>query len=282
MTKEVLRLRAEKLSALHNGPHALVLPNAWDCPGAVLFEKAGFPAIATTSGGVAATLGYSDHQYIPRDVMLLMAGRIAASVGVPVTADLEAGYGRTPAEVAGTIRKAIQLGLVGANIEDTADSKGGLVDLAYQVEVIKAIRQVAAEEEVPLVLNARVDAFIHDLGSAEAQFREGVERAQAYREAGADCIFPIGLKQRDQVAAFVRELDCPVNVIVGLGTLGVAELEQLGIRRITFGTGLMRAALPAVQRMAQEIKAKGWSGLLEQAAFTHDVVNGLFAKPSGV
>lgn len=255
----------------------LVLPNAWDCPSAVLFAKAGFHAIATTSGGVAAVLGYSDHQYAPADEMLLMAGRIAASVNVPVTADLEAGYGTTPGEVAETVRKAIRLGVAGGNIEDTADSKGGLVDVAYQVEVIKAVRQAAREEGIPFVLNARVDTFIHDLGGAEEQFREGVKRALAYREAGADCVFPIGLKQREQVATFVREVPCPVNVLVGQGTLSVAELEQLGIRRISFGTGPMRAALPAVEQMAREIKAKGWTALLEQTAFSHDTVNGFFS-----
>lgn len=280
MTKEELRRRAEKLLALHHGPKALVLPNAWDCPSAALFEKAGFPAIATTSGGVAAVLGYSDHQYIPPDEMLLMVGRIAASVNVPVTADLEAGYGNTPEEVAETIRKAIRLGVAGGNIEDTTDSKGGLVDIAYQVEVIKAVRAVALEEGIPFVLNARVDAFIHDLGGAEQQFREGVKRALAYRDAGADCVFPIGLKERDQVAAFVREVDCPVNVIKGATTLDVAELEELGIQRITYGTTMMRAALPFVRHMAQEVQQAGWSKMMAQAEFSHDVVNGFFGDPA--
>lgn len=268
--------RAIALRELHHGPDILVLPNAWDCVSARLFEQAGFPAIATTSGGVAAALGHPDGQHLSAREMLEAVGRMAASVSVPVTADLEAGYGKTPAEIAETIRRAIALGVVGANLEDGRGPNQPLTDIALQTDIIRAVRGAASASGIPLVLNARVDVFLHGVGDAADRFQQAVTRAVAYREAGADCVFPIGLKDRETIARFVREVRCPVNIMAGPGAPAIAELASLGVRRVTFGSGLMRATLPFVQRLATELRASGHSNLLDQTEFTHAVVNGLF------
>lgn len=277
-TKEQ-RERAATLRDLHRGPKILVLPNAWDCVSARLFEKAGFPAIATTSGGIAAMLGYPDGQRISPREMLQIVGRIAETVLAPVTADLEAGYGKTAKEVAETVRQAIAVGVVGANLEDGRGPNQPLVEIAHQTDIIKAILEVAAACGIPLVLNARVDVYLHGTGNDTDRFKQAIERATAYRDAGADCIFPIGLKDRETIACFVREVPCPVNIMAGPGVPVISELESIGVRRATFGTGMMRAILPFIQEMAKELGVSGKSDLLEQTEFSHATVNALFQKP---
>lgn len=270
------RARAATLRALHREPSIFVLPNAWDCLSARLFEQAGFPAIATTSGGIANLLGYADGQHISRREMLQIVGRIAATVSTPVTADLEAGYGKTASEVAETVRQAITVGVVGANLEDGSGPNRPLAEIAYQTGLIQAIREVAVACDLPFVLNARVDVFLHGAGDQAKLYKQAVERAVAYRDAGADCIFPIGLRDRGTIARFVQEVACPVNIMAGHGAPAISELEAIGVRRVTFGTGMMRAVLPFVQKMADEVRASGKSELLEQSAFSHAAVNQMF------
>lgn len=279
MHSDEQRARATALRELHRGPKILVLPNAWDCVSARLFEQAGFPAIATTSGGIAAMLGYPDGQRISAREMLQITGRIAATVSVPVTADLEAGYGRTAEEIAETIRQAMALGMAGANLEDGRGPNQPLADIALQTEIIKAVREAVAACGIPLVLNARVDVFLHGSGSPADRFRQAVERAIAYREAGADCVFPIGLKDGETIARFVREVTCPVNIMAGPGAPAISELESIGVRRATFGSGMMRALLPFVRKMAGDLCASRGSDLLEQTEFSHATVNALFQEP---
>lgn len=276
MNSEDQRARAAALRELHRGPKILVLPNAWDCVSARLFELAGFPAIATTSGGIAATLGYPDGEHIPPSEMLQMVRRIAATVSIPVTADLEAGYGTSPQEVAKTIREAIACGAAGANIEDGRGPTRPLASIAQQVDIIKAIREAASACDSPFVLNARVDLFLRETGGEDERFSRAVERAVAYRNAGADCIFPIGLNDGDSIARFVRETNCPVNIMAGHGAPAIPELEKMGVRRVTFGTGTMRAVLPFIRKMANDLQAAGGSDLLDQQEFSHATVNGLF------
>jgi 2-methylisocitrate lyase-like PEP mutase family enzyme len=273
-----IRAKAIAFRNLHHGPKILVLPNAWDCVSARIFEQAGFSAIATTSGGIAAVLGYPDGQRISSREMLAIVGRIAKTVSLPVTADLEAGYGTTTEQVAETMRQAIAVGVVGANLEDGSGAGHRLADLAYQVEVIKAIRAMAESSGVPFVLNARTDVYLHGTGDDASRFKETVRRAEAYREAGADCVFPIGLKDRETIARFVPEIGCPTNIMAGPGAPTIAELEQLGVTRVTFGTGLMRVTLPLIRQMAQELRTSGICDSLAQTEFTHVTVNQLFKK----
>lgn len=278
MKRNDIRAKATTLRNLHQGPKILVLPNAWDCVSARLFEQAGLSAIATTSGGIAAVLGYPDGQRISSRELLTIVGRIAETVSAPVTADLEAGYGTTAEQVAETMRQAIGVAVVGANVEDGGGVDHRLVDLACQVEVIKAIRATAQSSGVPFVLNARTDVYLHGAGDDASRFKETVRRANAYREAGADCVFPIGLKDRDIIARLVREIGCPTNIMAGPGAPTIAELEQLGVTRVTFGTGLMRASIPLIRQMAQELRTSGICDSLTQTEFTHIMVNQLFKK----
>lgn len=278
MKREEQRARAMTLRKLHQGPRILVLPNAWDCVSARLFEEAGFPAIATTSGGVAAVLGYADGQHISAGEMLMLVSRIAQSVAVPVTADLEAGYGARAAEIAGVMRRAIDAGVVGVNLEDGRGAGRPLSSIAEQAGIIRAVRDVAAAADVPLVINARVDVFLHGSGDPEDRFEQAVERARAYCEAGADVIFPIGLRDSETISRLVRSVACPVNVMAGHGAPSIPELEGIGVRRVTFGSGMMRATMPYAWKLAKDIRARTESDLLEQSEFSHAAVNALFNR----
>lgn len=263
---------------MHRTPPLLVLPNAWDAVSARLFELAAFPALATTSAGIAAVLGYPDGQRISRNQMLEMVGRIVASVSVPISADLEAGYGQTVEQIAATAKALVQVGAVGMNFEDgTGRADKPLADVAFQVEAIQAIRAVTDGMNVPLVLNARTDVFLRSKGEEAERLKEAVQRANAYRAAGADCLFLIGVKERDTIAQLEREIHGPVNVLTGPSAPSLAELEQMGVARVTFGSGLM-ATLPLVRRMAQELRASGTYDSFAQSEFTHATVNQLFER----
>jgi 2-methylisocitrate lyase-like PEP mutase family enzyme len=229
--------RADLLRRLHLEPPLLVLPNAWDVASArALVALDGCRALATTSAAVARALGWEDGERAPVAEMVEAARRIAAAVDVPVTADLERGYG----DPVGTARAAWDVGLVGLNVEDS--TREGIVPLDEQVGVIAAIRA-----EVPeLVINARVDVFLR-IGAGDVA--EAAERANAYLAAGADCTYPI-LAPVESIAALVHRIDGPVNVIAQPGTPGRAELEELGVARLTWGSGLAAVAYEAAAKAA--------------------------------
>jgi 2-methylisocitrate lyase-like PEP mutase family enzyme len=206
--------KAEQFRKLHHGPKMLLLPNAWDVASACILEECGHPAIATTSAGVAYSLGYPDGQRISRDEMLAVAGRIARAVNIPVTADLEAGYGTTVKDVVDTMKAAIAAGIIGMNLEDvTGEDESSLVDLPLQVEKIRAIRRAAAELGVPFVLNARTDIYLMPIGPEATRFERTVERLRAYRDAGADCLFAPGLTDGETIAKLVQSLKAPLNIL---------------------------------------------------------------------
>ena len=266
---EALRDRAELLRALHHGPEILVLPNAWDVASARLFASSRHcRAVATTSSGVAATLGYPDGERVSAEAMLEVVGRIAAAVDLPVSADLEAGYG----DAAATAEAAIAAGAAGLNLEDGATSgDGALVDLAAQVDGIRAVRAVADAAGVPLVLNARTDGYLRGRGD----FADTVTRANAYLEAGADCVFVIGVTDRDLIARLVREIDGPLNVLATAGSPTIAELQRLGVARVSFASGPLRAALGLVHRIADELFERGTYETLLDEPLTYAELNEL-------
>jgi 2-methylisocitrate lyase-like PEP mutase family enzyme len=277
MNPTIQREKALAFRKLHEGPSILVLPNAWDCLSAWIFEQAGFPAVATTSGGIASVFGYPDGQTIPSGIMLEMTGRIASVVSIPVTADLEAGYGTSPAQVAETISTAINLGLVGANLEDsTGDSACPLKEIKQQAEIIRAIRQAGDATGIPFFINARTDAFLHGKGDEATRLREAVERATAYREAGADGIFVIAVKEREMIHELARRIPRPLNILAGPGSPTISELQELGVARVTFGSGLLRGTLPFVRDMAKDLRQTASSGALAQTEFAHAAINQLF------
>jgi len=235
-----------------------VLANAWDVASARVMEELGYPAIATTSAGVAAALGYPDGQRIPREEMLEAVARIARAVRVPVTADVEAGYGTTAKDMAETAKALIAAGAVGMNLEDvTGDTESSLVDTAFQVEKIRAICDISASLGVPLVVNARTDTYLMPIGPEATRFERTVERLRAYRKAGADCLFVPGIADRETISKLVKTLGAPLNILVSRDCPTLKELEELGVARASTGSAVMRASLGTTQKIGKDLMEKG-------------------------
>ena len=211
--------KAAAFRVLHSGKEILLLPNVWDVASARVIEEAGFKAVATSSAGIAFSLGYPDGQIIPRKEMLAVIARIVKAVHVPVTADVEAGYGKSPEDAGQTARAVIDAGAVGMNLEDAiADSTAALVELPLQVEKIHAIREMANRLRVPLVLNARTDVYLLQIGDPAKRYDETVRRLSAFRDAGADCVFVPGLRDAATIGRIMADLKCPVNILGGPGS----------------------------------------------------------------
>jgi 2-methylisocitrate lyase-like PEP mutase family enzyme len=246
-----LSAQAEELRRLHTGPRPLVLPNAWDVASARLVVKAGFPVVATSSGAVAATLGYEDDDSMPVEEAFGVVVRIARSVPVPVTADVEAGYGLSAEEI---VQRLLDAGAVGCNLEDTDHRGAGVVDAGEHADRLHAVRQAATETGVEIVLNARVDVLRLE-GDRRELFEEAVRRARLYLQAGADCVFPIRLAEDELIGEFVRRVQGPVNV-VGAGAPPVARLGELGVARVSFSGSLMNQLYRAHEARLSEIEAE--------------------------
>jgi 2-methylisocitrate lyase-like PEP mutase family enzyme len=257
MNSSELEERCERLRSLHVPGEPLVLPNAWDAASAQAVVAAGFPVVATTSGGVAAALGYEDHEGTPAQEMLAAATRIARSVDVPVTVDAEAGYGLEPAELVAGLRDA---GAAGCNLEDTDHSSGQLRDADDQAGRLRAIRAEAAAEGYPLVINARIDVFLAGAQSGsdegqEALMDDALARARAYFEAGVDCVYPILLWERDALESFVADAPGPVNVVRIPPAPSFADLAALGVARVSYGGLLQRGLMETFGRELEAIAA---------------------------
>lgn len=271
--------KAERLRQLHHGPNILVLPNAWDVVSARILEELGFPSIATSSAAVAFSLGYPDGQRISRHEMLGMVAKIAGAVRVPVTADMEAGYGATLDDMAETAKAIVAAGAVGLNLEDvTGSDESSHVDTALQVEKIRAIRKVSASLGVSLVVNARTDIYLMPIGPAETRFERTVERLRAYREAGADCLFAPGVQDAATIAKLVKALDAPLNILVTVGTPGLKELEKIGVARASTGSGTMRAAMGLVRRIGKELLETGTYASLQDGAVPFQELNAMLDR----
>jgi 2-methylisocitrate lyase-like PEP mutase family enzyme len=250
--------KAIAFRAMHTGPRILLLPNAWDVISARVFEQAGFGAAATTSAGIAFALGYPDGQKISRSEMLEVVARIARAVRVPLTADLEAGYGNRPEDAAQTAREAIEAGAVGINLEDTTNHpEHPLADLALQLQKIRAVQEAATQAGVPIVLNARTDVYLLQVGAPETRYDLALQRLSAFRDAGADCLFLPGVGDARTIGRMVADLKFPINILAGPGSPSVPEMERLGVARVSLGSALIRATLGLVRRMAEELKATG-------------------------
>jgi len=238
--------RCELLRSLHVPGTPLPLPNAWDVASASAVVAAGFPVVATTSGGVAAALGYEDHEHAPGDEMLAAAARICRSVDAPVTVDAEAGYGMEPAELVAALQR---VGAAGCNLEDTNHATRELRDPAQHAGWLRDVREAASDASYELVINARIDVFLSALlsgagaGTQPGLVTEALERARAYVEAGADSVFPIALWENDALRAFVAEAPAPVNVLKTPRAPSLSELAKLGVARISYGSLLHRDAM---------------------------------------
>jgi 2-methylisocitrate lyase-like PEP mutase family enzyme len=274
------RQQAERFHELHQGPELLVLPNAWDVASACLFAGLnGCRAIATTSAGIAAGLGYLDGEQIPRDEMLDAVARIVAAVPVPVNADLESGYGPSAADAADTVDAAIEVGVGGINLEDgDQGAPDRLVDTQDHVAKIVAAREVAESRGVPVVLNARTDVYWRSVGEPDERLDHAIERLCAYRAAGADCLFVPGLVEPDAIGSIVRSVDGPVNVLAQPRSPSVRELKELGVARVSIGSGLMRAALSHASAAAARIFQEGsFAGLAAADELSYAQLSDLLA-----
>ena len=250
--------KAEAFRAMHYGANPLLLVNVWDIASARIIEEAGFPAIATTSAGIAFARGFPDGQKIHPDLMMCAIAQIAEAVSVPVTADVEAGYGHAPECAARTAHDVIFGGAVGMNFEDsTGDPERPLADLSLQLERIRSIQETAIKFDLSLVLNARTDVYLLQVGEAAKRYDETLRRLQAFRDAGADCVFAPGLRDAQTIGRLVTDLNCPVNILAVPGSPSVAELAALGVKRISLGSGPMRASLGLLRRLAEEVKTQG-------------------------
>lgn len=257
MDRHVQVERAQRFLALHDRSRVLLLPNAWDAGSARIFEDLGFDAIATTSGGVAWSLGYADGEHAPLEEVIQAVRRIARVVSVPVTVDFEAGYGDSPEAVATSVRAVIDVGAVGINLEDGIRHER-LRDVDDAAQRIVAAREAARDMGVPIVINARIDAWIIG-GEADVaeRFDETLRRAQAYLAAGADCIYPIALADADTIARLCAELDAPINVGLRPGLPDVATLGRLGVARVSAATRLAMLALSHAREAAREWRDTG-------------------------
>jgi 2-methylisocitrate lyase-like PEP mutase family enzyme len=271
--------KAERFRELHGGPHILALPNAWDAASARILEEARCPAIATSSAGIAFSLGYPDGQHITRDQMLEVVGRIAHAVRVPVTADMEAGYGTTVKDMEETTKAVIAAGAIGMNLEDvTGDDESSQVDTVQQVEKIRAIRAISSSHGVPLVVNARTDIYLMPIGTAATRFERTVERLRAYRQAGADCVFAPGVSSRDTIAELVKAIAAPLNILISPNCPSVAELEKMGVARVSAGSAVMRATLGLVRRIGKEWMDTGTSDFLFDGAVPFADLNRMMGR----
>ncbi len=267
--------RAVQFRQMHANPPLLVLPNAWDAASACIFAQAGFRAIATTSSGVAAALGYPDGQQISRDMLVEVVQHITRVIECPLTVDIEAGYGNTLEEVLQTVRAVLAAGVAGINIEDS--KAGALVEVAYQVELLKAMQELASSLDIPFVINARTDVFLLPCVDPASHFKEVVHRLNAYRHAGADCLFPIGVSDARTITGLVQATNGPINILAGPHTPSLAELAQSRVARVSFGSSFMRATLAHLQRIISELFEDGTYTTMTERMLSEAELRSLFA-----
>jgi len=267
MVSNIQKEKAERFLKFHHDKEILVLLNSWDIGSSRLIEACGYKAIATTSMGIAASLGYPDSQIIQLSEMIQVISGIAHSVQAPVTVDIEAGYGNNIDEIIESVKKIINTGIVGINIEDSIDLSPTLIDEMEFCERISAIRALSESLGFHLVINARTDSFYTSSGSAREKLSESIKRGNKYREAGADCIFVQPVWEKETISTLVKEINAPINILsnpsIGEGVPpSVSELQDLGVARLSMGSSLMKATLALIKKVADELSEKGTYNIL--------------------
>ena len=250
--------QADVFKKLHYSEDLLVLPNIWDAAGATLLEEAGYRAVATASAAIARANGYQDGENIPFEIVLSILSQIVKSVSVPVTADIESGYASDAATLKTNIRRLIETGIAGINIEDSDPGTRKLLSIDAQAERIRLIRRVAEREGVRLFINARTDVYLlrPDL-EPEVRLEQTIERGRAYVDAGADSVYPILVKDEASIASLVQELSVPVNILATAGVSDIQVLRKLGVARVSFGPNFQKAVLSAMKKLLSEVKSEG-------------------------
>jgi 2-methylisocitrate lyase-like PEP mutase family enzyme len=267
--------RAERFRSLHDRKKVLVLPNAWDVPSARVFEDTGFPAVATSSAGMMVSLGYPDGEEIPKEELVSAVRRIATVLSVPLTVDIVGGFGQGPQDVAKTVKEIVDAGAVGINIEDFVHSTKQLLPVEKQLDRLRALVNLQKSIDVHFVINARTDAFRFGPGDESAKLDEAIRRGIAYRDVGADCVYPMGLTDAASISRFVKAVDFPMNVMVRKGLPSVPELQSLGVARVSFGPSASYATMGLLKRASEEVLTRGTYSTLVDGAITFDELNAL-------
>ena len=263
--------KSRKLRDLVRAPEILIMPGAYDVLSALLFEQMGFKAIQGTSGGIAAAVGYIDGEAMSRDQFIELSGNFAAAVSVPFNADGERGYGDENG-VRETVRALVARGVAGMNLEDgAAKGKGGLVELPEQLRKIKAVMETKRELGSEFFLNARVDSFHAMPDDPKRALHEAIHRGNAYAEAGGDCIFYLFLHSAETIGTVAKEVQAPISILAGPQSPSVKELQDLGVARVSYGSGFTKAAITATKRLAQEILEKGTCNMLKDGVQTPEL-----------
>lgn len=276
MTLAETQQQAETLHRLHAAGKPLVLTNAWDAVSARVIEEAGASAIATTSAGMAWSLGYADGERLPAEELLTACARIRRVVRLPLTVDLERGYGRNVEEVVHLVRALIALGVAGINIEDGRED-GHLLPPEDLCARIVGIRALAAQSGVRLFVNARSDSYFAAKLDPAVRFEEALQRARRFAEAGADGIFIPGMDRIEDIGRFARAITLPFNVYAGYGGVPtVAALAAAGVRRVSLGCGPLQSALALIRRIAKEALSGGRIDAMTTDMLSNAELNGLF------
>jgi len=281
-TLEAGNAKSRRLRELVRAPEILVMPGAYDVLSALLFQQLGFEAIQCTSGGIAAALGYPDGEAISRDLFVQVTASFAAAVSVPVNADGEKGYGDEEG-VKETVRSLVAAGVAGMNLEDSGGGQSGaprgLVGLPQHLRKIKSVMETKKELGSEFFLNARVDSFHLITDNSQKALDEAIHRGNAYAEAGADCIFYLNLHAAEVIGRVAKEVKAPISILAGPQSPSVSELQDLGVARVSYGSGFMKAAISSAKRLAQEILEKGTCSMLKEGMQTPDI-NALVTRKS--
>ncbi|MFC7443171.1 isocitrate lyase/PEP mutase family protein [Laceyella putida] len=267
--------------ALHHGESLFLLPNAWDVISAKMYELAGHQALGTTSAGIAAALGYADGEKIPFHLLLETVDRMVTSVNIPVSVDLESGYASNLRDLLANVQSVVDIGAVGINIEDTADHESkDLVDANRQAEKILAIKEQSASAKAPLFINARIDTYWNNKLAHGQRLEETIHRGIRYGEAGADCIFIPGVFQVEEIRILAREIGQPINLLLGPSTPPIETLEELGVKRLSVGSGPARSVIGYIQRIATALHAKDFAQyqVLSENQIPYPALNELLDK----
>lgn len=277
--KKSQKILAEEFLKLHRGEKILLLPNAWDVLSTKIFEQLGFTAIGTTSAGIAATLGYPDGQIMSLEENLRVVQRIINNTFLPVSTDIESGYSTTVNEVVKAANSALKIGAVGINLEDsTGYDEKPFFEISEMVERIKAIRDMADKNEIHLVINLRTDVYMLGKEAHAEKFKKTIERANIFREAGADCIFVPDMGDFNEliITELVKEIVAPLNIIAGENTPPVQKLKDIGVARVSFGPRPMRAIYAFLKKIMNEIINEGTYLNMIEDTLTYSDVNKMF------
>jgi 2-methylisocitrate lyase-like PEP mutase family enzyme len=266
--------KVDYFRSLHHANHMLILPNAWDAATARLFEDEGFKAVATTSAGMMVSLGYEDGEYISKDEFISAIARIAEAVTVPLSVDLVSGFGDNEKQVVNMVKEVADKGVIGINIEDFEHASKKLLSVEKQVNKIKAIKKSG----IDIFVNARTDALRFAAGTEEDKFKEALARGEAYKNAGADCIYPMGLVDKEKIASYVDKIDFPINVMLRKGIPSINDLEELKVARLSFGPSAIYATMGLLKKASRQILNDRRFEILLEDAISYEELNSLAKK----